>query len=113
MTPQQRREKVYRDALLGVAGMAIMERKYGDIAATAGSALAAADAIPDAPAANRDLTGVYQASAIATQSVPSRAELIDLMRDAYWCPIAEHRNETDMGKVLDALVKAGAVRDVR
>lgn len=71
---------------------------------------AAADAIPDAPA---ELEAHSHDTCPACphlwpKPVPSRAELIELMRSAWLA-----RNGDAWNEVLDALIKAGAVRDVR
>lgn len=72
------------------------------------AAIAAADAIPDAPVATEHVCSVPCRMLAQATTIPSRAELIELMRDALAPQFV--RVEDDMARVLDALVKAGAVR---
>lgn len=144
MTP---REKVYRDALEGIGERTTnykgipccvacgdwLERCTEDgkcSGAQARAALAAADAIPDAPVPEvlpchkciRKLPvssrgGLYalcdecwDGVAAKPKPVPSRAELIDVMWRAYVCFTKDDSLMASMARVLDALIEAGAVR---
>lgn len=119
MTPQEQREKVLRDALVLILAQCDTPNESCEAECLehdiAKAALAAADAIPDAPVCpNCGPLGNDFCTWHGHRPAPSRAELIDLMcvtlrpyEGRSWLGTVLY---FDMTRVLDALIKAGAVR---
>lgn len=112
------REKVYRDFVKMVARADYDINWYHE----AKEVLAAADAIPDAPVCDtcngrmwiRKISGDVSCPDCESKPVPSRAELIGLMCNTYlpdqfgnWAGTVTY---VSMTRVLDALIKAGAIK---